>query len=238
MRSCAAYDAFDFKRVVRALSDFANVKLSAFYFDVRKDALYCDAPSSLRRRAALHVIRKLFESLVVWFAPMLPFTMEEAWLSKKPDAVSVHLEQFPTIPADWRNEALAAQWAKIRTVRSVVTGALEIERREKRIGSSLEAAPIVHISRYRTSRRAEGSGFRRDLHHLRPDDRRGRGPGRRLPAARCPQGRRRPDAGRGHEMRPLLAHHEGCRLRPGLPGLLGPRCGRTLASLGLQRRAG
>lgn len=140
------YDAFDFKRVVRALSDFANVELSAFYFDVRKDALYCDAPSSLRRRAALHVIRKLFESLVVWFAPMLPFTMEEAWLSKKPDAVSVHLEQFPTIPAEWKNEALAAQWAKIRTVRSVVTGALEIERREKRIGSSLEAAPIVHIA--------------------------------------------------------------------------------------------
>ncbi|WP_377292976.1 isoleucine--tRNA ligase [Rhizobium sp. SG2393] len=142
----AGYDAFDFKRVVRALSDFANVELSAFYFDVRKDALYCDAPSSLRRRAALHVIRKLFESLVVWFAPMLPFTMEEAWLSKKPDAVSVHLEQFPTIPADWKNEALAAQWAKIRTVRSVVTGALEIERREKRIGSSLEAAPVVHIA--------------------------------------------------------------------------------------------
>ncbi|SIR06945.1 Isoleucyl-tRNA synthetase [Rhizobium sp. RU20A] len=142
----AGYDAFDFKRVVRALSDFANVELSAFYFDVRKDALYCDAPSSLRRRAALHVIRKLFESLVVWFAPMLPFTMEEAWLSKKPDAVSVHLEQFPEIPADWKNEALAAKWAKIRTVRSVVTGALEIERREKRIGSSLEAAPVVHIA--------------------------------------------------------------------------------------------
>ncbi len=142
----SGYDAFDFKRVVRSLSDFANVELSAFYFDVRKDALYCDAPSSLRRRSALHVIRKLFESLVVWFAPMLPFTMEEAWLSLKPDAVSVHLEQFPAIPADWKNDALAAEWAKIRTVRSVVTGALEIERREKRIGSSLEAAPVVHIA--------------------------------------------------------------------------------------------
>jgi isoleucyl-tRNA synthetase len=140
------YDEFDFKRVVRALSDFANVELSAFYFDVRKDALYCDAPSSLRRRAALHVIRKLFESLVLWFAPMLPFTMEEAWLSRKPEALSVHLEQFPEIPGDWKNEALAAKWAKIREVRKVVTGALEIERREKRIGSSLEAAPVVHVT--------------------------------------------------------------------------------------------
>ncbi len=97
------YDEFDFKRVVRSLSDFANVELSsAFYFDVRKDALYCDAPSSLRRRASLHVIRKLFESLVLWFAPMLPFTMEEAWLSRKPDAESVHLEQFPEIPVTGR----------------------------------------------------------------------------------------------------------------------------------------
>lgn len=153
------YDEFDFKRVVRSLSDFANVELSAFYFDVRKDALYCDAPSSLRRRAALHVIRKLFESLVLWFAPMLPFTMEEAWLSRKPDAESVHLEQFPDIPADWKNEALAVKWAKIREVRKVVTGALEIERREKRIGSSLEAAPVVHVTNTELLEALKGEDF-------------------------------------------------------------------------------
>ena len=141
-----SYDAFDFKKIARALIDFSNVELSAFYFDVRKDALYCDAPSSLKRRASLAVIRKLFECLVTWLAPMLPFTMEEAWLSLKPDAVSVHLEQFPTVPAEWRNDALEAKWDKIRQVRSVVTGALEIERREKRIGASLEAAPVVHIA--------------------------------------------------------------------------------------------
>ena len=75
------YDAFDFKKIARALIDFSNVELSAFYFDIRKDALYCDAPSSLRRRASLAVIRKLFECLVTWLAPMLPFTTEEAWLS-------------------------------------------------------------------------------------------------------------------------------------------------------------
>src|SRR5690606_30327206 len=140
------YDAFDFKRVTRTLIDFMVVELSAFYFDVRKDALYCDAPSSLKRKAALVVVRHLFDNLVKWLAPMLPFTAEEAWLDRYPDAVSVHLEQFSDIPAAWKDEALAAKWRKVRAVRRVVTGALEIERREKRIGSSLEAAPVVHIA--------------------------------------------------------------------------------------------
>ena len=140
------YDAFDFKRITRALIDFMVVELSAFYFDVRKDALYCDAPSSVRRKAAIVVVRHLFDNLVTWLAPMLPFTTEEAWLDRYPDAVSVHLEQFRAIPAEWKDEALAARWRKVRTVRRVVTGALEVERREKRIGSSLEAAPVVHIA--------------------------------------------------------------------------------------------
>ncbi|APO66580.1 isoleucyl-tRNA synthetase [Rhizobium gallicum] len=140
------YDAFDFKKIARALIDFANVELSAFYFDIRKDTLYCDAPSSQRRRAALHVIRNIFDSMVTWMAPMLPFTMEEAWLSRDPSAVSVHLEQFPAIPPEWKNEALAGKWKKVRAIRSVVTGALEIERKDKRIGSSLEAAPVVHVT--------------------------------------------------------------------------------------------
>lgn len=139
------YDAFDFKRVARSLLDFMVVELSAFYFDVRKDALYCDAPSSPRRKAALTVVRHLFRSLTTWLAPMLPFTMEEAWLDRYPQAESVHLEQFPEIPADWRNDALAEKWRKVRQVRRVVTGALELERADKKIGSSLEAAPIVHI---------------------------------------------------------------------------------------------
>ncbi len=141
-----SYDEFDFKRIVRALSDFANVELSAFYFDIRKDTLYCDAPSSLKRRSALFVIRKLFDCLVLWFAPMMPFTTEEAWLSRDPNAESVHLEQFPVIPADWSNEAVAEKWKGVRAVRRAVTGALEIERKEKRIGSSLEAAPVVHVA--------------------------------------------------------------------------------------------
>ncbi|MCD7111087.1 isoleucine--tRNA ligase [Rhizobium sp. DKSPLA3] len=155
----SGYDAFDFKRVTRALIDFSNVELSAFYFDIRKDALYCDAPSSLRRRASLCVIRRIFECLVTWLAPMLPFTTEEAWLSLKPDAVSIHLEQFPDLPAEWRNEAVAEQWRVIRDIRRVVTGALEVERREKRIGASLEAAPVVYIADATTAEALDGEDF-------------------------------------------------------------------------------
>ncbi len=153
------YDAFDFKKITRALIDFANVELSAFYFDIRKDALYCDAPSSLKRRSALAVIRKIFDCVVTWLAPMLPFTTEEAWLSRYPDAESVHLVQFPEVPAEWKNEALEAKWDKIRKVRTVVTGALEVERREKRIGSSLEAAPVVHVADAELLAALEGQDF-------------------------------------------------------------------------------
>jgi len=153
------YDAFEFKKIARALIDFSNIELSAFYFDIRKDALYCDAPSSLRRRAALAVIRKIFDCTVTWLAPMLPFTTEESWLSRNPNAVSVHLEQFPTVPAEWKNEAVAEKWAQIRKVRSVVTGALEIERKDKRIGSSLEAAPVVYVNDPELMKALEGQDF-------------------------------------------------------------------------------
>ncbi len=144
------YDAFDFKRVFAQLNNFMNVELSAFYFDIRKDALYCDAPSSLRRKASLHVVAQLFDCLTAWLAPMLCFTMEEAWLQRNPDAGSVHLRQFPDLPDEWRDDALAAKWQKVRTVRRVVTGALEVARRHEKdhadhIGSSLEAAPVVHV---------------------------------------------------------------------------------------------
>ena len=140
------YDAFDFKRIFSHLNNFMNVELSAFYFDVRKDALYCDAPSSTRRKASLYVVSQLFDCLTAWMAPLLCFTMEEAWLERYPDAKSVHLRQFPEIPSEWESGDLARKWEKVRTVRRVVTGALEIERREKRIGSSLEAAPLVHVT--------------------------------------------------------------------------------------------
>jgi isoleucyl-tRNA synthetase len=141
-----AYEEFDYKRIFAALNQFMTVDLSAFYFDIRKDALYCDPYSSSTRKAALTVIDYLFRCTVAWLAPMLCFTAEEAWLARYPDGSSVHLEAFPKVLAAWRDDALAEKWRKIRTVRRVVTGALEVERANKRIGSSLEAAPIVYVS--------------------------------------------------------------------------------------------
>jgi isoleucyl-tRNA synthetase len=142
----AGYAAFDFKRIFHALFNFCVNDLSAFYFDIRKDALYCDPYASRTRRAALTVLDTVFGALTAWLAPMLCFTMEEAWLNRFPeDKGSVHLRQFPAIPAAWRDDALAEEWRKVRAVRRVVTGALEIERKERRIGSSLEAAPKVYV---------------------------------------------------------------------------------------------
>ena len=140
------YQTYEFRRALAAIVEFCNVDLSAFYVDVRKDALYCDRPDSLRRRACRTALAEVFDRLTAWLAPILPFTMEEAWLTRFPNDVSVHLRQFPETPRDWRIDAVAVEMERLRKVRSVVTGALEIERREKRIGSSLEAAPKVYIA--------------------------------------------------------------------------------------------
>jgi isoleucyl-tRNA synthetase len=143
-RCCTEYD---FHALFRALHDFCAVDLSAFYFDIRKDCLYCDALDSPRRRAAQTVLDSLFECLTAWLAPILCFTAEEAWLCRFPgDTGSVHLRQFPAVPDAWRDDALVARWQTVRDVRRVVLGALEIERAEKRIGSSLLAAPQVYVT--------------------------------------------------------------------------------------------
>src|SRR5499433_1021658 len=143
----SSYGDFDYKRIFAALNAFMTSELSAFYFDIRKDVLYCDPISSVTRKACLTVLDHLFRATVTWLAPMLPFSAEEAWLARYPSGEgSVHLEQFPEIPASWRNDALAEQWRKVRLVRRVVTGALEIERAAKRIGASLEADPMIYVS--------------------------------------------------------------------------------------------
>ncbi len=146
----AAYAAYDYKRVMALLSQFMTADLSAFYFDVRKDALYCDPASSLTRRSALATVEQLFRCITVWLAPVLVFTTEEAWLDRHPHLKetggSVHLETFPILPEAWRDDALDAKWQKIRKVRRAVTGALELQRAAKTIGSSLEANPVVWLS--------------------------------------------------------------------------------------------
>ena len=142
-----AYADFDYKTVVASLAAFMNTELSAFYFDIRKDTLYCDPPSSAARKAALTIIDLLCDAILKWLAPVLSFTTEEAWRQYRPDAEpSVHLTLFPEGFEAFRDDALAAKWETIRAVRSVVTGALELERAAKRIGSSLEASPIVYVA--------------------------------------------------------------------------------------------
>lgn len=142
-----AYEVFDYKRLFALLSNFMTVDLSAFYFDIRKDSLYCDAWSDIRRRSCRTVLDQLFHCLTTWWAPVLAFTMDEVWLSRFPgEGSSVHLMQFARCPDDWAAPELAAKWDKIRDVRSVITGALEIERQVKKtIGSALEAAPDVYV---------------------------------------------------------------------------------------------
>jgi isoleucyl-tRNA synthetase len=142
-----AYAEFDYKTVVASLSAFMNTELSAFYFDIRKDTLYCDPPSSLARKAALTAIDIICDAILRWFAPVLSFTSDEAWQLYKPDTEpSVHLTLFPDGLQAFHDEKLATKWDIIRNVRRVVTGALEVERAAKRIGSSLEASPLVYVS--------------------------------------------------------------------------------------------
>ncbi len=156
-----AYERYDFKRAMAALINFCAVDLSAVYFDIRKDSLYCDPVAETagawdrettiygdRRRAVRHTMSLILERLLTWLAPVMPFTTEEAFLESHlaRNGESVHLMQFPGTPEDWRDEALAQRWEKIFEVRRVVTGALEVERREKTIGSSLEATPEVYVT--------------------------------------------------------------------------------------------
>jgi isoleucyl-tRNA synthetase len=143
----AGNQAYDFLGPYKEVLEFAAIDLSAFYFDVRKDALYCDHPDDLRRRAARTVLNRVFDCLVRWLAPVLVFTTEEAWRYRHgQEAASIHLEQFADVPEGWLRPDLGLRWAKVRDIRRVVTGALEIERREKRIGSSLEAAPVLYLT--------------------------------------------------------------------------------------------
>jgi isoleucyl-tRNA synthetase len=138
-----AVEDFDFNSYTRLLSEFANNDLSAFYFDIRKDVLYCDVNAltgaqSDRRRAYRTVLDTLFHALVRWLAPVLVFTSEEVWGTRFPDAGSVHLLEWPDL-GHWEDTILHRRWQVIRGVRSLITEKIEPLRRDKLIGSSLEA---------------------------------------------------------------------------------------------------
>jgi len=144
-----AYGRHEFRGLLATLHNFCAVDLSAFYFDIRKDSLYCDRPDALKRRAVRTVMDKLFDCLTAWLAPILCFTAEEAWLAHHGESAgegSVHLTLLPEIPGAWHAPALAARWDRIRNIRRVVTGALELARADKLIGASLQAHPVLHVA--------------------------------------------------------------------------------------------
>ena len=142
----AAYEAYAFNTVLREVAEFCNADLSALYFDVRKDSLYCDKPSETRRRAARTVMDLVFERLTAWLSPLAPFTTEEAWGVRFPDAPPTAIRPMPETPAEWENPAEAKRWAEVVQVIGAVTERLEERRRSKEIGSALEAAPAITLS--------------------------------------------------------------------------------------------
>ena len=220
-----AYAEFDYKTVVASLSAFMNTELSAFYFDIRKDTLYCDPPSSLARKAALTAIDIICDAILKWLAPVLSFTCEEAWRLYRPDAEpSVHLTLFPDGFEAFRDDALAAKWEIVRDVRRVVTGALELERAAKRIGSSLEASPLVYVVGPGDFRHAVRHRSRRGLHHL---ELRWRAMTRRRPAAfrlnDVPGVAVVVEKARRHQMRAVVENPADRRQRPRISRCLAAR---------------
>jgi isoleucyl-tRNA synthetase len=152
-----AVETYDWTGVYPALHAFCAADLSAFYFDVRKDVVYCDRPDSLRRRATRTVLDHLHRCLTTWLAPVLVFTADESWTARFGEDASVHLQDFPDVPDRWRDAAreLTPRWAEIREIRRVITGSLERARADGLIGSSLQAAPVLHLSPERQERLGE-----------------------------------------------------------------------------------
>jgi isoleucyl-tRNA synthetase len=129
------------------LHTFCSLDLSAFYFDIRKDALYCDHKTDNKRRAALTVMHTVYNHLVRWLAPVLSFTAEEAWhCYRGHNESSIHEQLFLICDKRWQNEELNEAWKKLRHLRKVMTTALEIERNAKTFGSSLQASLYVYVN--------------------------------------------------------------------------------------------
>jgi len=141
------FKEYNFHKLYKELTNFCSLELSAFYFDIRKDTLYCDALSSTKRKACINLLSLILDMLLKWFAPILSFTTEEIFqIINNEKNSSIHLQDFPKIPLKWKNEKLFTKWDKFKNVKKVVNAAMEIKRASKEIGSSLEADVQVHLS--------------------------------------------------------------------------------------------
>ena len=141
------FEKYNFHALYKELLNFCTSDLSAFYFDIRKDVLYCDSTESKKRKSTIKFLNIVLEILMNWFAPVLSFTTEEIYTLLKIDSKgSIHLEKFPVIPTKWNNKDLYDKWAELIKIREECNSSIELKRASKEIGSSLEANLIIHLN--------------------------------------------------------------------------------------------
>ena len=141
------FKIYNFHILYKELLNFCTAGLSAFYFNIRKDSLYCDKIDSPKRKSTIIFLNILLEILLKWFAPILSFTTEEIYsLLKINSNKSIHLENFPKIPSKWNNQDLEVKWNELIKIREICNSSIELKRASKEIGSSLEANLIIYLN--------------------------------------------------------------------------------------------
>jgi isoleucyl-tRNA synthetase len=140
------FKSYDFHNLYKELLNFCTVDLSAFYFDIRKDALYCDLKSSEKRKSCIIVLNVILESLLKWFAPILSFTTEEIFTLINKNKKSIHLEEFIKLPKMFENKKLNEKWSELKKIRDICNISIEAKRAAKEIGSSLEANLTISLN--------------------------------------------------------------------------------------------
>ena len=140
------FNSYDFHNLYKELLNFCTVDLSAFYFDIRKDSLYCDSKNSDKRESCITVLNIILESLIKWFAPILSFTTEEIYMLVNKNKKSIHLEKFIELPNEFENKDLNKKWVELKKIRDVCNISIEAKRSSKEIGSSLEANLIINLN--------------------------------------------------------------------------------------------
>ena len=140
------FHKYDFHNLYKELLSFCTVDLSAFYFDIRKDTLYCDPINSEKRKSCVTVLNILLKSLLRWFAPILSFTTEEIYQLISKNSKSIHLEKFLKFPKKFKNDKLAEKWSQLMKIRDICNISIEEQRASKEIGSSLEADLNIQLN--------------------------------------------------------------------------------------------
>ena len=141
------FNNYDFHNLYKELLNFCTVDLSAFYFDIRKDTLYCDPKNSEKRKSSITILNIILETLLKWFAPILSFTTEEIFTLISKEKKSIHLESFIEIPKIFSNEQLNKKWFELKKIRDICNISIEEKRASKEIGSSLEVNLVINLNK-------------------------------------------------------------------------------------------